>query len=94
MDAVPEVPNQNLIKDKAFDHEPYRSAIIEIIRNNNKSSYCVSSIYDVLVSKSGLPFSSEIIISPSRIVPLGIITDRNEFRSHFRVYFVTGSMAL
>ena len=51
MDTVPEVPNQNLIKDRAFDHEPYRSAIIEIIRNNNKSSYCVSSIYDVLIEK-------------------------------------------
>src|SRR6516162_3734183 len=51
MDAVPEVPNQNLVKDKAFDHEPYRSAIIEIIRNNNKSSYCVSSIHDVLIEK-------------------------------------------
>jgi hypothetical protein len=51
MDAVPEVPNQNLIKDKAFDHEPYRTAIIEIIRNNNKSSYCVSSIHDVLIEK-------------------------------------------
>ncbi len=43
MDAVPEVPNQNLIKDKAFDHEPYRSAIIEIIKNNNRSNYCASS---------------------------------------------------
>jgi len=39
MDAVPEVPNQNLIKDKNFDHEPYRSSIIEIIRNNKKGSY-------------------------------------------------------
>lgn len=51
MDAVPGVPNQNLIKDKAFDHEPYRSAIIEIIKNNNKGSYCASSIYDVLIEK-------------------------------------------
>ncbi|MDD2555541.1 MAG: hypothetical protein PHX16_01440 [Syntrophaceticus sp.] len=28
MDSVPENPNQNLIKDKVFDHEPFRSAII------------------------------------------------------------------
>lgn len=51
MDAVPEVPNQNLIKDKVFDHEPFRSAIIEIVRNNNKKDYCVSSVYDVLVER-------------------------------------------
>jgi len=51
MDTVPEAPNQNLIKDKAFDHEPYRSAIIAIIKNNDKNNYCVSSIYDVLMEK-------------------------------------------
>lgn len=51
MNALPEAPNQNLIKDKAFDHEPYRSSIIEILRNNNKNNYCVSSIYDVLVER-------------------------------------------
>jgi cyanate lyase len=32
MDSVPENPNQNLIKDKVFDHEPFRSAITEILR--------------------------------------------------------------
>ena len=58
MDAVPEVPNQNLIKDKAFDHEPYRSAIIEIIRNNNKRSYCISSVHDVLIERFIESFSS------------------------------------
>lgn len=51
MDATPEAPNQNLIKDKAFDHEPYRSAVIEIVRNNNRGDYCVSSVYDVLIEK-------------------------------------------
>ena len=49
MDTLPEVPNQNLQKDKAFDHEPFRSAIIEIIRNNCKKNYCISSVYDVLI---------------------------------------------
>ena len=39
MDAMPKTPNQNLLKDKAFDYEPYRSAIIEILRNNNKNSF-------------------------------------------------------
>ncbi|MDD5603246.1 MAG: hypothetical protein PHG48_04060 [Eubacteriales bacterium] len=51
MDSVPETPNQNLLKDKAFDHEPYRSAIIEIIKNNKDGNYCVSSVYDVLIEK-------------------------------------------
>jgi hypothetical protein len=32
MDSRPENPNQNLIKDKVFDHEPFRSAITEILR--------------------------------------------------------------
>jgi hypothetical protein len=32
MDSIPENPNQNLIKDKVFDHEPFRSAITEILR--------------------------------------------------------------
>ena len=51
MDIVPEIPNQNLLKDKVFDHEPFRTAIIEIIRNNNKKNYCISSVYDVLIER-------------------------------------------
>lgn len=51
MDVVPDVPNQNLMKDKAFDHEPFRSAVIEIVRNNSKKNYCVSSVYDVLIER-------------------------------------------
>lgn len=45
MDSMPEVPNQNLIKDKDFDHKPYRSAVIEIVRNNHRSSYCAKIMY-------------------------------------------------
>ena len=51
MNTLPEVPHQNLIKDKVFDQEPFRSAIIEIIRNNCNKNYYVSSIYDVLLEK-------------------------------------------
>jgi len=51
LNATPEVPNQNLVKDKAFDHEPFRSAIIEILRNNRQQNLYVSSIYDVLIER-------------------------------------------
>ncbi|MRS05992.1 hypothetical protein EG832_22655, partial [bacterium] len=51
MDGIPEIPNQNLQKDKAFDSEPFRSAIIEIVRNNPRDHYCISSVYDVLIEK-------------------------------------------
>lgn len=33
MDVIPDIPNASLAKDKAFDHEPFKTAIIEIIRN-------------------------------------------------------------
>ena len=42
----PAVPAQ---KKKAFDEEPFRTCIIEIMRNNK--SPCASSIYDVLYEK-------------------------------------------
>ena len=51
MEALPEVPNQNLIKDKVFDHEPYRSAILSILQNNQNSDVYISSIYDVLTER-------------------------------------------
>lgn len=52
MDVLPDDPGEKLEKDKAFDREPFRSAIIEILRNNenNKDLY-ISSIYDVLEEK-------------------------------------------
>lgn len=56
MSRMPENPNQNLIKDKVFDHEPFRSAIIEVLRSNSKKTY-ISSVYDVLIEhfvESGL----------------------------------------
>lgn len=46
MDLIPKNPNQNLLKDKVFDHEPYRSTIIELLKNN--PGCYLSSIYDVL----------------------------------------------
>jgi hypothetical protein len=47
MDGMPEDPGKNLKKDKAFDDEPFRSAIIEIMRNNSGRCHA-SSVYDVL----------------------------------------------
>jgi transposase len=52
MDVVPDDPGKNLEKDKAFDHEPFRSVIIEILRNNaGNSDLYISSVYDVLEEK-------------------------------------------
>ena len=47
MDAVPEDLGINLAKDKAFDEEPWKSAIIAILKNNAGKCYG-SSVYDVL----------------------------------------------
>ena len=52
MDVLPAVPNENFQKDKAFDHEPFRSAILVILTNNkDKKNVCMSSVYDVLQEK-------------------------------------------
>jgi hypothetical protein len=49
MDGVPNDPNENLKKDKVFDHEQTRDAIIEIVTNNPRCY--ASSVYDVLIEK-------------------------------------------
>jgi hypothetical protein len=49
MDGVPAEPNRNLQKEKAFDCEPYRSAVIAMLVNND--GCCASSVYDVLVEE-------------------------------------------
>ena len=36
MDVIPENPGEKLAKDKAFDVEPFRSAILRILENNEK----------------------------------------------------------
>ena len=52
MDVVPDRPGANLEKPKAFDTEPFRSVIIEVLRSNEgNSSFTVSSLYDVLEEK-------------------------------------------
>jgi len=51
MDVLPEDPGRRLEKDKAFDHDPFRSTIVEIVRNLGSKEYCVSSVYDVLVER-------------------------------------------
>jgi len=50
MDAAPGTPSKNLVKDKVFDAEPWKSAIIAILRNNPRKCYG-SSIYDVLCER-------------------------------------------
>jgi len=47
MDVVPGAPGENFVKDKIFDAEPWKSAIITILENNPKKCYG-SSVYDVL----------------------------------------------
>ena len=52
MDVAPDDPGKKLEKDKAFDHEPFRSVIIEILRNNaGNGDLYISSVYDVLEEK-------------------------------------------
>jgi len=48
MDVAPDEPGMNLVKDKVFDVEPWKSAIIKILRNNPGGCYS-SSVYDVLI---------------------------------------------
>lgn len=49
MDVLPDKPGANLQKDKVFDHEPFRTVITEVLRNNSGNRHlCISSIYDVL----------------------------------------------
>ena len=50
MDAVPTDLGTSLAKDKAFDEEPWKSAIVAILANNTKKCYG-SSVYDVLVER-------------------------------------------
>jgi hypothetical protein len=52
MDVIPDDPGENLEKPKAFDTEPFRSYIIEVLRNNSSNRHlCISSVYDVLEEK-------------------------------------------
>lgn len=50
MDAVSDEIGANLVKDKVFDVEPWKSAIIAILKNNPKKC-CSSSVYDVLLER-------------------------------------------
>jgi hypothetical protein len=50
MDIVPDDLRTNSVKDKVFDVDPWKSAIIAILRNNPGKCYC-SSVYDVLVER-------------------------------------------
>ena len=37
MDVIPENPGEKLVKDKAFDKEPFKSAVLRILENNEKN---------------------------------------------------------
>jgi hypothetical protein len=66
MDAVPDDLGANLAKEKVFDEEPWKSAIMAILANNPK---CYSSsVYDVLMERfveneghAGLPGSERTL---------------------------------
>ena len=49
MDGVPEDPHARTAKPHAFDAEPFRSDILELLALNPKC--CMSSVYDVLVER-------------------------------------------
>lgn len=52
MDVIPDNPSEHLEKQKAFDIEPFRSYIIEVLRSNeNNRNFTVSSLFDVLEEK-------------------------------------------
>jgi len=50
MDVMPEDPGANLVKDKVFDVEPWKSYILTILTNNPGKCYS-SSVFDVLEEK-------------------------------------------
>ena len=68
MDVVPDNLAANLVKDKVFDEEPWKSVILAILANNPK---CYSSsVYDVLIERfvenegyAGLPGSERTLRS-------------------------------
>ena len=51
MDVVPDNPGEKLAKDKAFDVEPFKSAIIATVEANADKDFCISSVYDLLEEK-------------------------------------------
>ena len=48
MNVIPDDPGEKLTKEKSFDVEPFKSAIITILETNSANNYCMSSVYDVL----------------------------------------------
>lgn len=50
MDSFPDNPGAALEKEKAFDREPFKDAILKAMKNIPRDC-CVSSVYDVLMEK-------------------------------------------
>ena len=48
MDVIPKDIGAKLAKDKAFDQEPFHTAILRVLELNESKNYCISSVYDVL----------------------------------------------
>jgi hypothetical protein len=66
MGSAPDEPGANLAKPKAFDVEPFRSSIIQIVTANPKCQ--ISSVHDVLVERfveggayDGLPANEQTL---------------------------------
>ncbi|MCD8083163.1 MAG: hypothetical protein LUE86_06600 [Clostridiales bacterium] len=51
MDVIPDNPGAKLAKEKSFNAEPFKSAIIMILETNSSKNFCMSSVYDVLEEK-------------------------------------------
>lgn len=97
LNTVPDSPNKNLQKDKVFDHEPFRGTIIEILKNNSRSKYCISSVYDVLEEKfiengtmKALPGNQQTLRNYIKYLrEKGIVEDKPENRRIYDYVFDT-----
>lgn len=49
MEYIPDDPGHNLKKQKAFDQEPFRSTILNVLESAKDPKMCLSSLYDLLI---------------------------------------------
>ena len=91
MDIVPENPGVKLAKAKAFDLEPFKSAVIAILENNSNKTLCMSSVYDVLMEKfiengdyESLPGNEQTLRNYVHYLKRNNLINRSE--EHKRVY--------
>lgn len=91
MDVVPENPGEKLAKEKAFDAEPFRSAVIAAVEANAGRDFCMSSVYDLLEEKfvdsgeyDGLPGNEQTL--RNYVHHLSETGQINVSEEHLRVY--------